>query len=223
MVTVTGSGVVDSNGKIIWPDRLLMLFAADVLSRQPGGDIIYDTKSTSSLAGQILANGGRPVMWKTGHSLMKAKLKETGALLAGEMSGHIYFKERWYGFDDALYACARLLEILSMDPRTTAEAFAGLPENVSTPELLMDVPEGAQHGLVQKAISQAQFGDSAKLITIDGLRAEFENGWGLVRASNTVPAVTFRFEADSREGLEEVQNQFRELLMKVDSKLKLPF
>ncbi|HEC15861.1 MAG TPA: phosphomannomutase/phosphoglucomutase [Sedimenticola sp.] len=215
--------VVDSNGKIIWSDRLLMLFAADVLSRQPGGDILYDVKSSRSLAGHILANGGRPLMWKTGHSLMKAKLKETGALLAGEMSGHIYFKERWYGFDDALYACARLLEILSLDPRASAEVFAELPENVSTPELLMETAEGAHHELVRKVIGQAQFGDDAKLITIDGLRVEFEDGWGLVRASNTVPAVTFRFEAGTKEALAAVQNRFRQLLTKIDPQLKLPF
>ncbi len=216
-------GVVDSNGNIIWPDRLLMLFATDVLSRQPGGDIIYDIKSSRSLAGHIISHGGRPLMWKTGHSLMKAKLKETGALLAGEMSGHIYFKERWYGFDDALYACARLLETLSLDPRTTAEVFAELPELPCTPELFMDVPEGNQHELVQKIISLASFEKSAKLITIDGLRAEFENGWGLIRPSNTIPAVTFRFEAVNEIGLKEIQEEFRQLLKKVDPNLKAPF
>jgi len=216
-------GVIDSDGNIIWPDRLLMLFATDVLSRQPGGDIIYDIKSTRNLASHILSHGGRPLMWKTGHSLMKAKLKETGALLAGEMSGHIFFKERWYGFDDALYACARLLEILSLDPRTTAEIFAELPEYVSTPELFMEVPEGNHHELVQKIISAASFEKSAKLITIDGLRAEFENGWGLVRPSNTIPAITFRFEAANQIWLDEIQDEFRQLLQKVDPNLKAPF
>ena len=216
-------GVVDSTGKIIWPDRLLMLFATDVLSRQPGGDIIYDVKSTRSLASHILSHGGRPLMWKTGHSLMKAKLKETGALLAGEMSGHIFFKERWYGFDDALYACARLLEILSLDPRTTAEVFAELPEHISTPELFMDMPEGNHHELVQNIINLASFEKSAKLITLDGLRAEFENGWGLVRPSNTIPAVTFRFEAANQIWLNEIQEEFRQLLKKIDPNLKVPF
>jgi len=216
-------GVVDSDGNIIWPDRLLMLFAKDVLSRQPGGDIIYDIKSSRSLASHIISNGGRPLMWKTGHSLMKAKLKETGALLAGEMSGHIFFKERWYGFDDALYACARLLEILSLDPRTTAEVFAELPKLPSTPELFMDMPEGNHHELVQKIISLADFKRSAKLITIDGLRAEFENGWGLVRPSNTIPAVTFRFEAVNDIGLREIQEEFRQLLKSIDPNLKAPF
>ena len=216
-------GVVDSSGNIIWPDRLLMLFATDVLSRQPGGDIIYDVKSTRSLAGHILSHGGRPLMWKTGHSLMKAKLKETGALLAGEMSGHIFFKERWYGFDDALYACARLLEVLSLDPRSTAEIFAELPEHTSTPELFMDMPEGNHHELVQNIINLASFEKNAKLITIDGLRAEFENGWGLVRPSNTIPAVTFRFEAANQIGLNEIQEEFRQLLKKIDPNLKIPF
>ncbi len=214
---------VDSNGNIIWPDRLLMLFATDVLSRQPGGDIIYDVKSTRSLAGHILSHGGRPLMWKTGHSLMKAKLKETGALLAGEMSGHIFFKERWYGFDDALYACARLLEILSIDMRSSEEVFAELPVHTSTPELFMDMPEGDHHELVKKIVNLARFKKSAKLITIDGLRAEFDNGWGLVRPSNTIPAVTFRFEAINKTELNEIQEEFRQLLKKIDPDLNVPF
>ncbi len=216
-------GVIDSNGNIIWPDRLLMLFAADVLSRQPGGDIIYDVKSTRSLAGHILSHGGRPLMWKTGHSLMKAKLKETGALLAGEMSGHIFFKERWYGFDDALYASARLLEILSIDMRSSEEVFAELPAHTSTPELIMEMPEGDHHELVKKIINLAHFEKSTKLITIDGLRVEFDNGWGLVRPSNTIPAITFRFEAINKAELNEIQEEFRQLLKKIDPDLELPF
>ena len=216
-------GVIDSDGNIIWPDRLLMLFATDVLSRQPGGDIIYDVKSTRSLAGHILSHGGRPLMWKTGHSLMKAKLKETGALLAGEMSGHIFFKERWYGFDDALYACARLLEILSMDTRTSAEIFAEIPEQLSTPELFMDMPDGNHHELMKKIISLAHFDKNAKLITIDGLRAEFEDGWGLVRPSNTIPAITFRFEATNKTSLSEIQEEFRHLLKSINPELIVPF
>ncbi len=216
-------GVIDSNGNIIWPDRLLMLLAADVLSRQPGGDIIYDVKSTRCLAGHILSHGGRPLMWKSGHSLMKAKLKETGALLAGEMSGHIFFKERWYGFDDALYACARLLEILSIDMRSSEEVFAELPAYTSTPELIMEMPEGGHHELVKKIINLAHFEKSTKLITIDGLRAEFDNGWGLVRPSNTIPALTFRFEAINKTELNEIQEAFRQLLKKIDPDLELPF
>ncbi len=216
-------GVVDSSGNIIWPDRLLMLFATDVLSRQPGGDIIYDVKSSRSLAGHILSHGGRPLMWKTGHSLIKAKLKETGALLAGEMSGHIFFKERWYGFDDALYACARLLEILSIDMRSSKEIFAELPQQTCTPELFMDMPAGDHHELVKKIINLAHFDKNAKLITIDGLRAEFDSGWGLVRPSNTIPAITFRFEATNKTELNEIQEEFRQLLKKIDPNLNLPF
>ncbi|MCP3671883.1 MAG: phosphomannomutase/phosphoglucomutase [Gammaproteobacteria bacterium] len=215
-------GVVDSAGNIIWPDRLLMLFATDLLIRQPGADVIYDVKSSRHLAGQILANGGRPLMWKTGHSLIRARMKETGALLAGELSGHIFFKERWYGFDDGLYACARLLELLSADPRSSAEIFAEIPESVSTPELSLAMQEGANVEIMDRLLVNVDMQD-AKLIKIDGIRAEFEYGWGLVRASNTMPALTFRFEAEDMSGLERVQAVFREQLLKIDPDLKLPF
>lgn len=215
-------GVVDSEGNIIWPDRLLMLLAIDLLARQPGADVIYDVKCSRHLAGQILTHGGRPLMWKSGHSVIKAKMRETGALLAGEMSGHLFFKERWYGFDDAIYACARLLEILSNDPRSSAEVFAELPDSMSTPELSMSLPEGKSIELVEKLIAN---GDmlGAKIIKIDGIRAEFEHGWGLMRASNTMPAVTFRFEADDINGLKYVQDLFKQELLKIDPELKLPF
>lgn len=215
-------GVVDSEGNVIWPDRLLMLFAIDLLQRQPGADIIYDVKCSRHLAGQILTHGGRPLMWKTGHSLIKAKMRETGALLAGEMSGHIFFKERWYGFDDGIYACARLIEILSADSRSSAEVFAELPESISTPELSMSTLEGKNVELVEKLIANGDM-PGAKLIKIDGLRAEFQHGWGLVRASNTMPAVIFRFEADDVNGLKHVQDMFRQELLKIDPELKLPF
>ncbi len=215
-------GVVDSAGNIIWPDRLLMLFATDLLIRQPGADVIYDVKSSRHLAGQILANGGRPLMWKTGHSLIRARMKETGALLAGELSGHIFFKERWYGFDDGLYACARLLELLAADSRSSAEIFAELPESVSTPELSLVMQEGANVEIMDRLLVNADM-QGAKLIRIDGVRAEFEHGWGLVRASNTMPALTFRFEAEDMSGLERVQAVFREQLLKIDPELKLPF
>ncbi len=215
-------GVIDSQGNIIWPDRLLMLFAIDLLIRQPGADIIYDVKSSRHLAGQILSNGGRPLMWKTGHSLIKAKMHETGALLAGELSGHIFFKERWYGFDDGLYACARLLEILSADPRSSAEVFAELPEGVSTPELSMDMQEGENTELMEKLIESGGM-PGAKLIQIDGIRAEYEYGWGLVRPSNTIPAIIFRFEAEDMKGLKRVQDVFREQLLSIDPGLDLPF
>ncbi len=215
-------GVVDSDGNVIWPDRLLMLFAIDLLTRQPGADIIYDVKCSRHLAGQILTNGGRPIMWKTGHSLIKAKMRETGALLAGEMSGHIFFKERWYGFDDGIYACARLLEILSGDSRSSAEVFAELPESISTPELSMSTAEGKNFELVEKMIANGDM-PGAKLIKIDGLRAEFQHGWGLMRASNTMPAVIFRFEADDVNGMKHVQDIFRQELLKIDPELKPPF
>jgi phosphomannomutase/phosphoglucomutase len=215
-------GVVDSDGNIIWPDRFLMLFAIDLLSRQPGADIIYDVKCSRHLAGQILTHGGRPLMWKTGHSLVKAKMRETGALLAGEMSGHIFFKERWYGFDDAIYACARLLEILSNDPRDSAEIFAELPDSISTPELSMSLPEGKNIELVERLIANGNM-PGAELIKIDGVRAEFQHGWGLMRASNTMPAVIFRFEADDVNGLKHVQDVFKQELLKIDPELELPF
>lgn len=215
-------GVVDSDGKIIWPDRLMMLFARDVLSRQPGTDIIFDVKSTRHLAADILAHGGRPLMWKTGHSLLKAKLNETGALLAGEMSGHFFFKERWYGFDDGLYACARLLELLSFEPGGSAEMFSALPESVSTPEMNMLTAEGENFRLVEQLTAKEKF-PGAKLVTIDGVRAEFEHGWGLARPSNTLPAVIFRFEADDKAGLQKIQELFRQQMLEIDGNLKLPF
>jgi len=215
-------GVVDSDGNIIWPDRVLMLLAADILTRQPGADIIYDVKCSRHLAAQILTNGGRPLMWKTGHSLIKAKMRETGALLAGEMSGHIFFKERWYGFDDGIYACARLLEILAADSRSSAEVFAELPDSISTPELSMPTAEGENVALVEKLIASGEM-PGAKMINIDGVRAEFQHGWGLMRASNTMPAVIFRFEADDINGLEHVKDLFRQELLKIDPELKLPF
>lgn len=216
-------GVVDSNGKIIWPDRLLMLLAQDVLSRQPGADVIYDVKSTRHLASSILSHGGRPIMWKTGHSLIKAKMKETGALLAGEMSGHIFFKERWYGFDDGIYSCARLLEILSLDMSEPADVFAELPESVSTPEVtLWFEREGVNVELMEKILALGDM-EGSKLTTIDGLRADFSEGWGLVRPSNTTPALVFRFEADTDQGLERIKAIFRERLVQADPEVKVPF
>jgi phosphomannomutase/phosphoglucomutase len=215
-------GVVDSTGKLIWPDRLLMYLAMDVLTREPGGDIIYDVKCSRHLANVILSNGGRPLMWKTGHSNLKSKLRETHALLAGEFSGHIMFSERWYGFDDGLYAGARLLEILSLDYRTSAEVFAELPDALSTPELVLRMEEG-QAKEIMKAIEGLPDMPGARLVKIDGLRAEFEQGWGLVRASNTSPALLFRFEANDQEGMEQVQSIFRDMLSQVAPDLTAPF
>ncbi|WP_350016241.1 phosphomannomutase/phosphoglucomutase [Rhodanobacter sp. IGA1.0] len=217
-------GVVTQSGEIIYPDRLLMLFARDVLSRQPGATVIYDVKCTSHLKGQVLDAGGSPLMWRTGHSLIKAKMRETGAELAGEMSGHFFFKERWYGFDDGIYAAARLLEILAGDlqGRSPAEIFATLPKSVSTPELKIELAEGEHYRFMDRLRQQATFED-ATLITIDGVRADWPDGWGLVRASNTTPALVLRFEADNAAALARIQQVFRKQLLAVDFKLKLPF
>ncbi|WP_426687667.1 phosphomannomutase/phosphoglucomutase [Rhodanobacter ginsengiterrae] len=217
-------GVVTQAGEIIYPDRLLMLFARDVLSRQPGATIIYDVKCTSHLKGQVLDAGGSPLMWRTGHSLIKAKMRETGAELAGEMSGHFFFKERWYGFDDGIYAAARLLEILAGDlqGRSPEQIFATLPKSVSTPELKVELAEGEQYRFMDKLRQQANFED-ASLITIDGVRADWPDGWGLVRASNTTPVLVLRFEADNAAALARIQQVFRQQLLAVDLKLKLPF
>jgi len=215
-------GVVTNDGKIIWPDRQMMLFAKDVLSRNPGAEIVYDVKCSKHLAPVISEAGGVPVMWKTGHSLIKARMKQTGALLAGEMSGHIFFKERWFGFDDALYAGARLLEILSLEQQTPAEIFTTYPDSVNTPELRVDLVEGEHYSFMDKLVAEACFED-AQIITIDGLRVEFSDGWGLVRASNTTPSLVLRFEADNEAALRRIQDQFRALLMKVDASLTVPF
>ncbi|OUR84185.1 phosphomannomutase/phosphoglucomutase [Cycloclasticus sp. 46_120_T64] len=215
-------GVVDSQGNIIWPDRQMMLYAIDVLSRQAGADIIYDVKCTRNLAKIIAKHGGKPVMSKTGHSLMKAKMKENNAELGGEMSGHIFFKERWFGFDDALYTAARLLEILTAEFRPTAEIFAELPDSIATPEINMSLAEGENFSFVEKFQAQASFED-AKLITLDGLRVEFKDGWGLLRASNTTPSLVLRFEADDEQGLERIKQLFREQMLKINAALELTF
>jgi phosphomannomutase / phosphoglucomutase len=217
-------GVVTRSGEIIFPDRTLMLFARDVLSRQPGATIIYDVKCTGHLKGQILDAGGSPMMWRTGHSLIKAKMRETGAELAGEMSGHFFFKERWYGFDDGIYSGARLLEILAgdLEGRTPEEIFATCPKGVSTPELKVEMAEGEHYRFIEKFREKAQFGD-ATLITIDGVRADWPDGWGLVRPSNTTPILVLRFDADNEEALKRIKDTFRAQMLAVDSSLKLPF
>lgn len=215
-------GVVSPDGGIVWPDRLMMLFAADVLARNPGAQIIFDIKCSNNLTRAIWEKGGEPIMWKTGHSLIKAKMKQTGALLAGEMSGHIFFKDRWYGFDDALYAGARLLEILAADPRPAREVFASLPDAVNTPELRISLPEGEEQRLMDELMNRAEF-PGANVIMIDGIRADFEDGWGLVRASNTTPSLILRFEGRDREALLRIQDVFREVLQETDPHLSLPF
>jgi phosphomannomutase/phosphoglucomutase len=215
-------GVVDSQGKIIWADRQLMLFARDILSRQPGEDIIFDVKCTSALADVISEAAGVPRMWKTGHSLIKAKLKETGAPLAGEMSGHLFFNDRWYGFDDGMYAAARLLELLSGDERSSADVFADLPEGVSTPELRLDLAEGEPARVMAELSARADFAE-ARVTDIDGLRVDFPDGWGLVRASNTQPSLVMRFEGRDEATLGRIKERFRELLLAVKADLRLPF
>lgn len=214
-------GVVTKEGEIIFPDRLLMLFAADVLERNPGALIIYDVKCTGKLQGWVLSHGGTPLMWQTGHSLIKAKMRETGAELAGEMSGHFFFQERWYGFDDGLYSAARLLEVLAARAETPSETLNALPNALSTPEIKVPVA-GSPHEIVAKFVASARF-EGARLTTIDGLRADWEDGWGLVRASNTTPILVLRFEADNKEVLARIKDDFRAHLSKVAPEIKATF
>jgi len=216
-------GVIDGEGRVVWPDRQMMLYAADVLSRQPGAPIIFDVKCSRHLERVIREAGGEPVMSRTGHSLIKARMKELDAPLAGEMSGHIFFAERWFGFDDALYTAARLLEILARDSRSPTAVFAALPDAVSTPELRIDFPnEGDNHRFMERFLENPAF-DDARIITIDGLRAEFADGWGLVRASNTTPSLILRFEADDSRALKRIQQVFAGALQAVDPGVSLPF
>ena len=215
-------GVVTKDGSIIYADRQLMLFAKDVLSRVPGGKVIYDVKCTRNLAPWIKQYGGEPVLWKTGHSFIKAKLKESGAPLAGEMSGHIFFVERWFGFDDGLYAGVRLLEILSRDKDPSATLKA-LPDSVTTPELNIKLNEGEPHKLIAQLQKEAKFPPGADVITLDGVRVEYEDGFGLARASNTTPVVVLRFEAKDEAGLQRIQADFAKVLKAVKPDIQLPF
>jgi phosphomannomutase / phosphoglucomutase len=207
---------------VIFPDRQLMLFADDLLKRNPGAEIIFDVKSTRNLFDYIRSRGGRPTLWKTGHSLIKAKLKESGALLAGEMSGHMFFKERWYGFDDGLYAGARLLEILSALPDSNA-ALKALPKSISTPELNLKLEEGENYRLIAALQKTARFEGAQEIITIDGLRVEYADGFGLMRASNTTPVVVLRFEGNTDAALKRIQEDFRRVLMGAKPDAVLPF
>jgi phosphomannomutase / phosphoglucomutase len=215
-------GVVTKDGQVIFPDRQMMLFAKDVLSRNPGSQIIYDVKCTRNLAKYIKEHGGEPLMWKTGHSLVKAKLKETGAPLAGEMSGHIFFKDRWFGFDDGLYTGARLLEILSKenDPNATLNQ---LPNAICTPELQLACAEGESFTLLEQIKANAKFPSSESINTIDGVRVEYTDGFGLARPSNTTPVMVMRFEADSQEAITRIQEEFRVAILQVKANAKLPF
>ncbi|SFI11589.1 phosphomannomutase / phosphoglucomutase [Collimonas sp. OK307] len=215
-------GVVTKDGQIIYPDRQLMLFAADVLTRHPGQDILYDVKCTRHLAQWIATHGGRPLMWKTGHSLVKAKMRETGAPLGGEMSGHVFFKDRWYGFDDGLYAGARLLELLSceIDPSAVLNA---LPQSISTPELQLQLLEGENFALIEKLQEEAKFPGAEDIIKIDGLRVEYADGFGLARSSNTTPVVVMRFEAETDAALARIQAEFKRVILAAKSDAVLPF
>jgi phosphomannomutase/phosphoglucomutase len=213
-------GVVTNSGEIIFPDKLLMLFAQDIVSRNPGADIIYDVKCSRHLNSLISDLGGRPIMWKTGHSHMKAKIKETGALLAGEFSGHICFGERWYGFDDALYSAVRLLEILGSESRTADEVFAQFPVTFSTPEIKITTTEAEKFEIMEQLEQQADFGEGT-ITSIDGIRVDFADGWGLIRPSNTSPVLSLRFEADNAEALDRIQDEFQVQLSKVDAGLTI--
>ncbi len=215
-------GVVTNKGEIIYPDRVLMLYAQDVLTRQPGASIVFDVKCTGHLPKEIVKNGGLPIIWKTGHSFIKAKIKETNAALAGEMSGHFFFNERWFGFDDGIYAAARLLEIIDHQERPADEIFAELPNSVSTPELKCHTKEGENYAFMDKFQKAAQFPD-ANITTIDGIRADFADGWGLIRCSNTTPCLVLRFDADNEAALEKIKEEFRIQILAVDDSLSLPF
>ncbi|MEM5367338.1 phosphomannomutase/phosphoglucomutase [Paraburkholderia azotifigens] len=215
-------GVVTKDGQIIYPDRQLMLFAEEVLSRNKGAQIIYDVKCTRNLATWVKEKGGEPLMWKTGHSLVKAKLRETGAPLAGEMSGHVFFKDRWYGFDDGLYTGARLLEILArvQDPSALLNS---LPNSHSTPELQLKLQEGENFELIARLQKSAKFPDADQVVTIDGLRVEYPDGFGLARSSNTTPVVVMRFEADNDAALKRIQEDFRRVILAEKADAQLPF
>jgi phosphomannomutase / phosphoglucomutase len=208
-------GVVTNSGEIIWPDKLIMLFAQDIVSRNPGADIIYDVKCSRHLNNIISELGGRPIMWKTGHSHMKAKIKETGALLAGEFSGHICFGERWYGFDDALYSAVRLLEILSTDGRTVDEVFAQFPVTFTTPEIKITTTESEKFEIMEKLAAGADWGEGT-ITTIDGIRVDYADGWGLIRPSNTSPVLSLRFEADGPSALDRIQDEFQQQLTQIE-------
>lgn len=215
-------GVVTNQGEIIWPDRLMMLYARDLLRRLPGATIVYDVKCSSHLAQVIEAAGGTARMCPTGHSIVKKIMKEEKAALAGEMSGHLFFKDRWYGFDDALYSACRLLEILSQSQASVSEQFSSIPNSVNTPEIKIPIHDHVKFSFMQGFSEKAQF-PGARLIDIDGLRVEFDHGWGLLRASNTTPCLVARFEAQDEASLTAIQALFKHQLMALDGDLVIPF
>jgi phosphomannomutase/phosphoglucomutase len=211
-------GVVTPRGEIIWPDKLMMLFAEDICSRHPGETIIFDVKCSKDLPAVIRNAGGEPLMWKTGHSHIKAKIKETGAPLAGEFSGHLCVTENWYGFDDAIFAAARLLVLLSQSNETADQRFDKYPVTVTTPEIKIQTTEDHKFAVMKTLADTADFGDG-RLTRIDGIRVDFSDGWGLIRPSNTSPVLSLRFEADSQEALNRIQNEFQTQLQRVDGDL----
>lgn len=214
--------VITGKGEVIWPDRLLILFIEDVLKRNPKATIMYDVKSTRLLESHIRAAGGEPLMWQTGHSFIRNKMREIGAPLAGEMSGHIFFKDRWFGFDDGLYVACRLLEVLSKSTKAPNDIFASLPTSVATPEYKVPILEAEKKGFIEKLIAQNDYPSNAKITTLDGLRIDLPDAWGLVRASNTTPHLTVRFEGDNQEALERIQTLFREKVLSINPRLIFP-
>jgi phosphomannomutase/phosphoglucomutase len=217
-------GVVDGDGNIIWPDRLLLLMAQYLLVEQPGATVLYDVKSTNMLEEVISRAGGTPIMTPSGHSVIKHLMQEHGAMLAGEMTGHFFFRDRWYGFDDALYSAARLLELLAADPleRTPTQVFAALPSRISTPEIIVEMAEGESHRFIEQLQANVEF-VGGKLSNVDGVRVDYPTGWGLVRASNTVPGLTLRFEATTKEELEHIKQQFIQQMLQIKPTLSLLF
>lgn len=215
-------GVITNKSEIIWPDRLMMLYVPHIIADNPGGKIVFDVKCSSNLASVIRDNGGEPLMCPTGHSIVKKIMREENALLAGEMSGHIFFKDRWYGFDDALYSAARLLEILSKTFLDVSEQFSLVPNSINTPEIKIPIFDDRKFSFMQEFINKAEFPD-AKLISIDGLRVEYDDRWGLLRASNTTPCLVARFEAKNIEGMTQIQSKFKAQLQEIDKNLQIPF
>ena len=218
-------GVVDGTGEIVWPDRFMMLYAEEILARRPGAVFVHDVKCTRHLGAFIAARGGRAVMGRTGHSYIKKLLKDSGAVLAGEMSGHLFFSDRWYGFDDALYAAARLLEILAASPEPPTARLAALPRGISTPEIRVEMREGEAERFMERlldAIPAAPGFAGARLDTLDGVRAELADGWALIRASNTSPSLALRLEADSEAALERIADDVRSLLARLDPEIEVP-
>jgi phosphomannomutase/phosphoglucomutase len=214
--------VVTGSGRIVRSDILLMIFAEDVVSRNPGADVVFDVKCSRNLTELITRHGGRPVLWKTGHAFMKEKMAETGALLGGEFSGHMFFGERWFGFDDGMYAAARLAEIMSTQGDSLDDMIDVFPVTVNTPEILIPVAEKDKYPLMDRIIRNTDF-SYGKVNTMDGIRVDFADGWGLLRASNTNPVLTARFEATTQEALDMIISEFREQIALVDSSLELNF